>query len=305
LSLTAEQKATRAQGLGSSDISAVCGLNPWRKPIDVWLEKTGRSEAREDTAQTQLGERLERQIAEMYAQPRGLELVPGETVVGREPWMISTPDFKVLPGLLEKLLECKNVGYRLVHHWPEGSAPDYVVGQVLWQQEVTGIHAADVAALLGGRDYREVSIPYASDVVGDLVEIGREFWTEHVVKDLPPPVDGSDSWAAYIRSRWPSDLAPPIEATPDADELAHRLTMARAQLESAEADKLECENALKLLIGDAAGVRGKGWSVSWKTNASGGTDWKGLADSLGATAAQIEAFKRPGARVFRFTAKGL
>ena len=313
MSLTAEQLAIRKHGLGSSEIAAVCGVNPFRKPIDVFLEKTGRAEPFEETPQTKLGQRLERQIAEIYAEERGCDLTPGATVIGREPWMIATPDFLVGPVAERRVLECKNVGYRVAHHWPEGEMPEYVRIQNLWQQEVVGVHAGDVAALIGGRDFRIVDSPYDKDIVESLVEIGGAFWHDHVLKDIAPAVDGSDSWAAYIKARWPSDMTPPIEAGPDADEFARRLGIARAEMKWAEEERAEVENELKVLIGEAAGMRSElGWSISWRHSKSGGTDWKGVVESIrkcliiaGPETVNLEArirdYERPGPRIFRFT----
>ena len=34
--------ADRLTGLGGSDLGAILGLNPYRTPSSIWLEKTGR-----------------------------------------------------------------------------------------------------------------------------------------------------------------------------------------------------------------------------------------------------------------------
>ena len=39
--LTQEQQARRLSGLGASEVPAVLGLDPYRSPLDVYLEKTG------------------------------------------------------------------------------------------------------------------------------------------------------------------------------------------------------------------------------------------------------------------------
>lgn len=33
----------RNRGLGSSDAAAAIGLSPYKSPLELWLEKTGRS----------------------------------------------------------------------------------------------------------------------------------------------------------------------------------------------------------------------------------------------------------------------
>ena len=37
----AEWLELRRRGIGGSDAAAVCGLDPWRSPFEVWLDKTG------------------------------------------------------------------------------------------------------------------------------------------------------------------------------------------------------------------------------------------------------------------------
>ena len=32
----------RSRAIGGTDVSCIMGVNPWRTPIDVWLEKTGK-----------------------------------------------------------------------------------------------------------------------------------------------------------------------------------------------------------------------------------------------------------------------
>ena len=34
----------RKGGIGSSDAAAAVGLNPYKSPLELWLEKTGRSQ---------------------------------------------------------------------------------------------------------------------------------------------------------------------------------------------------------------------------------------------------------------------
>ena len=40
----AEWLKARRGGIGGSDVAACLGLNPWRTPVQVWEDKTGRAE---------------------------------------------------------------------------------------------------------------------------------------------------------------------------------------------------------------------------------------------------------------------
>ena len=308
MTLTAEQLEIRRRGLGSSDIAAVAGLNPWRKPIDVYLEKTGRAEASVPTMRTRVGHALEERIAELYAEDLGYVLhetmLPGTTVVSEaEPWLVATPDFIAHDiDRAPRIVEVKVVGARLAHHWSDG-LPDYVLAQILHQQRVTGIRLGTCAALIGGTDFQTFDCPYLLEVADDLAEIGRVFWYEHVLKDIPPPIDGSESWRAYAARRWPSDSKPMLAATEEAEALAKRLAEARARETFAADERAVCETELKALIGDHAGIRGSSWQVTWKGRA-GSTSWKQIAEELGATPDLIEKHRGAPTRVFAFKTEG-
>ena len=47
--------------------------------------------------------------------------------------------------------------------------------------------------------------------------------------------------------------------------------------------KAEARNEMQALIGYAEGMAGEGFRVTWKSDATGRPDWKGIAEKLGAT----------------------
>ena len=65
--LTDAQRAARRHGLGGSDVAAVLGLDPWRSPLDVYVDKVEGSQ-RTENAPMQWGNRLEAPIADAYAE---------------------------------------------------------------------------------------------------------------------------------------------------------------------------------------------------------------------------------------------
>ena len=58
--------AERLTGLGGSDIGAILGLNPWRTPYQVFLEKTGQAEPFTGNLQTRFGSYAEEFVAREY-----------------------------------------------------------------------------------------------------------------------------------------------------------------------------------------------------------------------------------------------
>lgn len=55
-------------GIGGSDASAACGLNPWRDNVDLWEIKTGRKKAPDisDNERVQYGQEAEEYLRRLY-----------------------------------------------------------------------------------------------------------------------------------------------------------------------------------------------------------------------------------------------
>jgi putative phage-type endonuclease len=263
--LTWAQLATRTRGLGSSDIAAVAGLNPWRAPIDVWKVKTRRASP-EANPQTELGHVLEDAIGRLAAKELGLAGIEPNTETyfhEHEDFALATPDFWVLPHRKSEL-EVKNVGYLVQHHWEHGELPPYVRAQVQWQLEVLKLPCAYVGALLGGRDLRTYRVEYDPIFATELLEIGARFWHDHVVKDVPPPIDGSESARRYLEERFPSHAADLKPATKEIEEATAALRAARAEIAKHQDHEALYANQIRAFIGDAAGVETSLGTITWK-----------------------------------------
>ena len=61
----------RRRGIGGSDAAAVAGLNRWRSPMQVWLEKTGQIEGSGDNEAMYWGRILEDIIADEFSRRTG------------------------------------------------------------------------------------------------------------------------------------------------------------------------------------------------------------------------------------------
>ena len=58
----------RRSGVGGSDVSAILGMNPWRGPFDVWLEKTGAVDQFGENPAMMRGRLFEPAIANWYSE---------------------------------------------------------------------------------------------------------------------------------------------------------------------------------------------------------------------------------------------
>lgn len=308
--LTEEQLALRRQGLGSSDIPAVAGLSRWRTPLDVWLDKTGRAPVVPTTAAMRRGIALEPVIGELYEERFGTNLERGTTVIDeRRPWRLCTPDFLVIRD--DKpfcVVEAKAPAF-LTDDWGDDGTEevpeDYAI-QIQWQLDILYLDPADLAALIGN-NFRVYHLRHDPEICGLLTEIGERFWHDHVLADKIPDVTASESDLAYLLMRFPRNESPLIDATTEIEELARHLFSAQAQKAEGEAAFKEYRNKLIALIGNADGVKGDGWKITWKKSKdSEKTDWKAIALALNASQELINTHTtiKEGSRRFLPSQKG-
>ena len=271
----------RRQGIGSSDAAAVAGLNPYRSPLSVYLDKRGERPEEESTERMQLGILMEPVIAELYHRRTGTHPRRRNAVLAHpdRPWMLANLDYEAKdPVLGWGLVECKNSGYG--KQWDEDEAPVMYIIQALHQLEVTGRAYCDLAALIGGAKLVITRVLPDREAIAGLVQIEADFW-ERVQEERPPEVDGSPDCAQALKIMYPQ-AAPGSEVIlPDTARAVLRdLTTARKVLKACEADVTRCQNEIKALMGDAetaylAGIEKP--VVTWKTSSSTRLDAKRLA----------------------------
>lgn len=92
-----EWLSQRKNGVGGSDIAAICGHDPYRTPLDVYLDKIGESEPITDNDFMKAGRYLEPVVAEMFQDETGLPLISmPSTIVGTKPHYLASVDRSIL-----------------------------------------------------------------------------------------------------------------------------------------------------------------------------------------------------------------
>ncbi len=303
--LTDEQRALRSKGIGASEIAAVCGVDPYRNALDIFLEKTGQVEPFAGNEATEMGNRLEPVIADAYADRMGVRLRTSGTVVSAEhDWMFATPDRLVEPATqtvlgarfesvevaaadssIDRGVECKNRNYFNHVEWGEPGTdeiPVEIAAQVQWSMRVTGIPHWDVAVLLGGNRLGIYHLDYDAELGSSMMERASVFWHDFVLQRVTPPIDGSSSATRYLNDKWRlygDGLKTP---TPEVLEYALKLKAIRADLKSGELGKAELENLIKDFIGDGVGIDlGADGKITWRRpKSSEKTNWRMVAEGL-------------------------
>ncbi len=309
--LTDEQLKLRLTGVGASEVAAVCGLNPYRSLLSVYMDKVGLSEYGPESPASEWGNRLEAVIAAKYSEKlaeEGLILSrhSGETFRREDKtWMLCTPDglvrsnenFHIVRGL-----EIKTAGFRQAWKWgdEEDSVPEPYLLQCAWSMAVMDVPRWDLAALIAGQDYREYVINRDMELEESLIKIVGEFW-EHVLDKSPPEPDASESAKKALGQIYHGDEPTLLEATADAQEWAFKLKEAKAAAAKIGEEQMLAENNLKYIIAEHAGLEGVFGRITWKRSKDGQTtNWKEVAKELGAPDSVItkHTSTKPGSRRF-------
>ena len=250
----------RRKGIGGSDASVVLGVNPWRSPFDLWMEKTGEYVQDNENEKMYWGNVLEDLVAKEFMKRTGKK-VRRKNAIMKHPthgWMIANVD-RVVVG--EKaLLECKTTS--AFNQWDD--VPDYYYAQVQHYLAVTGLHHAYLAVLIGGQQYKDFEIPRNDAYIEKLIESEREFW--RLVKNkIPPELDGSESCTRIINSKYPGGDKEEVDLPMDAFELVNEYDEAKEAEKEAKNRKDTATNKLKDMLGNNEKGRIYDRNITWSS----------------------------------------
>lgn len=264
--LTTEEKKTRRRSLGASEIAAVCGLDPFRGIWDVWASKVGLG-IEEDVPSAEMGHLFERPLLEHYSQKTGIALTyPKNMRHPKYDWVSATPD-----GIKEKdrVVQAKMVGGHMAHHWGTETAAEYVVIQVQWEMMVADVPLAVIVACIGGTDYRTYDVPADAQMQEDLLDIGRSFWYEHVLPNVPPDPDASEACRRAVAARYRKVSSDMLPASRELIEMAREHKALGKQIGGLEKQRETIGNALRLAIGERSGFEWDTGRCTWAPDKNG------------------------------------
>ncbi len=286
----------RRSGIGGSDAAAVLGLSPWKSPLALWLEKTGRTplDAPDPDIQERLkwGTLLEPVIAAEYRKRTGRPLrQPPQYHIDRSPahpFMLATLDYVIapdpregvvlsyLPGVLPEdapvktspgSLSVKNCDKFVEDDW-EPDAPLQYQAQLQHELVVIGADWGSFGALMGGNNLKVLDALRNEEFISLMIEKEEEFW-DLVQRDICPPADGHPATTEAIRKLHPKDSGE-VVLLPDEFALSRQRLKAITEEKKSLEQEEEClKNEIRLVLGPASyGVlpQGGGWSFRNQDN---------------------------------------
>lgn len=257
----------RRKGIGGSDASVVCGINKYKSPVELWLDKTGQLPYDEAGEAAYWGTQLESLVKAEFTKRTGIEVRPVNQLLQSEdhPYMLANLD-----GTCEHpiygacVFEAKTSSVYRETEWNDAIPDEYVL-QIQHYLAVTGHKGAFVAVLIGGNNFRWKFIERDEELIAMLIQLEGDFWN-HVQEGVPPAIDGSDASVKFLNQRFPKSVPlSKIELPATAADLIRQYEADCEELERVTERVQEAENLLKQMLGDnEAGTVGDR-IITWKT----------------------------------------
>ena len=185
--------------LGGSDIATVFGINPWKTPLELFMEKRGLLAPNEDenAKQKELGHLLEPVVARVFAAETGSEIIEdyGMYQHAEYPFAIADIDYLYRQGTTEGVLECKSTTYHKAGDYQNDRTPIHYELQVRFYLEVRQYETGELACLWGNNpdtDFVHRTIRYDKHISREILEGAKEF-IHRLENNDPPPMDGVPS----------------------------------------------------------------------------------------------------------------
>jgi predicted phage-related endonuclease len=273
----------RMKGIGGSDISAIMGVNPWKSPLDVYLDKVGESEPIPDNFPMRLGRAMEVTLRQSYNELHDVEIVfSGDAMMIFEDGIFyHHPD-----GIAgydadgsQHLWEAKSSSRYSA--WKNGP-PIEVVMQCQWGLFLSGLPKCVISLSLGSREYREFEILPDQKMQKEMMVAAHLFWMDHVEKKIPPDPSGSDSDRVWLDEAFDeAETVAPLTA--DLIHLGGLRLIADNKVKTWAAQRDETDQKIMKLMGDHSAAAGDNFKVTWKRPKDRETlDKKVLREKLGA-----------------------
>ena len=267
----------RHGGLGGSEIGAACGISPYMSPLVLYMRKVGLyTQEIEDNDAMKAGRKLEPVLSEWFTEETGLKTYQSNFMF-RHPeheWALANIDrfIQEKEGKSGRgVLEIKTASEYVRDDWAREECPNHYLMQLQWYLFVTGLEWGAFAVLIGGNKFKYFFVDRDNDLIAYMLEIGKNFWFNHVIAQIPPQIDGSDSTTEMYKILNPlhSEGFPTLELPAIAMEWAENAQNAKREMDNWETAKKENENKIKDAMKEASEAYAGNHKITWKTDKRG------------------------------------
>lgn len=260
----------RREGIGSSEVGTILGLNKFETPYQLWRRKRGIDPPEEENFFMKAGHYLEDAVSRFFADETGVEIIKasaGEYIVvnDEKPFLRVSPDRTYwLPNMVRNaankgIVECKTTQLPI----SEDDIPMSWFTQLQYQLGVTGMKQGAIAWLTQGREFGYVTYDFDPDYFQFIVGKAEDFWKECIVGGAEPPAISAED----VLIKAPQSVTgKTIEATEELAKAIGKLKNMKKGYSVLESRIDAASEAVKLAMGDAEAITYNGSTlVTWKS----------------------------------------
>lgn len=272
----------RTKGIGGSDAGIILGLNKYRTAFELWLEKTSQVDPIEiDNEAIYWGNEMENVVAKEFEKRT-------DKKVRRSNFMYSHPNHHFIKANVDRLvvgesavLECKTASAYLAKEWKDDEIPDTYLVQVQHYLGVTGKQKGYIAVLIGGNKFVWKEVTRDEDLINMIFQAEINFWNNHVLANVPPPLDGSSAAEKYLKEKYDRAVKDKEVVLPsEFKDYLIEYEQIKQNEKLIKTAKTEIENILKEELKDAErGIVGD-FVINWKNQSRTSVDSKTLKEKF-------------------------
>ena len=263
----AEWLEHRKNGIGSSEIATIVGLNPWETPYQLWRRKIGLDAPIEENFAMKAGHYLEDAVARFWQDETGKKIIKRSA----GDWIIRNNDksfVQVSPDRTywidenshsagKGILECKTTQKTI------DDLPKHWFCQVQYQLGGAELQQGSIAWLTAGREFGYRNLTLVPDFYAWLVEEAEKFWVDNIIGKQEP--DSQSVQDVLLKYNKHVDNKT-IEVNDEVINAYNKLKSVREEIAKMEEQQSELEAKLKMSFGDAEAISyGGNVIATWKS----------------------------------------
>lgn len=267
---------SRQLGIGGSDAGAILGVNKWKTPFQVYIEKTEEiNEVNEQSEAAYWGTELEDLVAREFAKRTNKKVRRKNAILQNSeyPFMTANLDREIVGE--KAFLECKTVNAFGASDWDSDEIPDSYLVQVMHYLAVTDYSKAYIAVLIGGQKFVYKEIDRDDELIKIIINSEMNFWNNHVLKKVPPTLDGSSAAEKFLKEKYKdTDPGKMVNLKSEYKDKIKDYFDIKNAMKALENQAKEIENNIKLELGEAEIGYTSDYEIKWTSIKSNKFDSK-------------------------------
>ena len=253
--------------IGSSDIAAILGLDPYTTILSLWAEKTGQIQPKDlsDNEAVEWGMRLEKIVAKKFADKHKVKLIAYKKRFVHPKYNFLTCELDTIIANTDESVEIKTCNAWKFKDWEQpDEIPAQYICQVMFALGLSNRKIGHIAVLVGGQRYIEKKIIFDQKVFDSMVEKAVAFWQNYVLtKIMPTVISYKDNDVLYQLFPNPQPKSE-IQLGDDEQKIVENIQSLEQDKKSIEATIDQQKNILKTKLGNYELGLTNNYKIHWR-----------------------------------------